>query len=145
MMYGRRFPRPARVEGLLETVSGLLVARNSVRRTLEALERAAPDSLRSEAVVRFRKADDRWGLALALADLGEASQSSGGGGEAGSGRAASAVNSRSRPTADIIGGGGGTKGLEGKGVDSTCFPFRPLSAAEVLGRLSGLVLFTTAE
>ena len=51
MMYGRRFPRPARVEGVLETVSGLLVARNSVRRTLEALERAAPGSLRSEAVV----------------------------------------------------------------------------------------------
>ena len=36
---------------MLETVSGLLVARNSVRRTLEALERAAPDSPRSEAVV----------------------------------------------------------------------------------------------
>ena len=51
MMQGRSFPKRARVEGVLETVSGLLVARNSVRRTLEALERGAPRSLRSEAVV----------------------------------------------------------------------------------------------
>jgi hypothetical protein len=39
---GRCFPRPARVEGVLEAVSDLFFGRKNVRRRLRAFERATP-------------------------------------------------------------------------------------------------------